>query len=66
MRGPTRKTPDKSSGAREAQSSRLRGKSHAGSEHGKKMLINCERTRNVYENKQKADDLPDEKDDTST
>jgi hypothetical protein len=32
----------------------------------KKMLINDERSRNVYENKQKDDNLPSKKDDIST
>jgi hypothetical protein len=37
--------------------SRRREKSGVGSEYGKKMLIIDERSRNVYENKQKDDNL---------
>ena len=32
----------------------------------KKMLINDDRSQYIYENKQKADNFPDEKDDIST
>jgi hypothetical protein len=46
--------------------SRRREKSGVGSEYGKKMLIIDERSRNVYENKQKDDTFTEIKSDIST
>jgi len=62
-----RKTEDKSSDAGEVPSSRQRGKRCRGERAlKKKMLINDEGSRNVYENKQKDDNLVEEKGDIST
>ncbi len=66
MPRPTQEMQDKLSEAREVPSSRRRGKVAWGASTEKKMLINDERSRNVYENKRKNDNLPDKKSDIST
>ncbi len=66
MPRPTQEMQDKLSEAREVPSSRRRGKVAWGGSTEKKMLINHERSRNVYENKQNYDTFTEEKGDIST
>ena len=67
MPRPARKTQDQSSAAGEVPWSRRRGeKWRGGATPEKKMLKNNERSRNVHENKQKADNFTDKKGDIST
>ncbi len=66
MPRPTRKTQDKLSGVGEVPWWRRRGKVAWGASTEKKMLINDERSRNVYENKRNNDNVADKKGDIST
>jgi len=67
MPRPARKTQDQSSDAGEVPWWRRRGeKWRGGATPEKKMLKNIERSRNVHENKQKADNLTEKKGDIST
>jgi hypothetical protein len=63
MPGPMQRTPDKSSDAGKVPRSERRGKSAA--ERREKEIL-YERSRNVYENKQKDDNLSEEKGETNT
>ena len=63
MLTPTQKTPDKSSDAREAKSSRRGAKSRTEERSTPRDVKNEDRSGNVYENKGLNDNLPDRKDD---